>query len=746
MSRFRPPSCIDAGDLLWHHFDGSMEARGRTSPFAAAYRLRGRGFATIAGKNLLPMLAMLVVPSSALAHGVVPAPLREVRIPSVPGLLSGRSPIVRSRAQAIALGKALFWDIQVGSDGMACASCHFHAGTDARVKNQLAPGRRGPRPTATTFEPMAAGAHGGPNYTLRLADFPLHRLADPNSFGSEVLFTTDDIVGSAGSFGGEFRGTRADSAFEDCDRTPDPTFHVGGAGTRRVTARNSPSVINAVFARRLLWDGGANNVFNGVNGFGDRDRDARVWTWRRGRLRAKRLALANAALASQALSPPLDTAEMSCAGRSFADIGRKLVARRPLQFQAVHPEDSILARYRDRSGTGLKPTYAAMIRKAFSRRYWSAPRAKTKGRLGSPAAGGEPYSQMEANFALFFGLAVQLYQTTLVSDQAPFDGERDAQGVPIALNEQQRRGLTAFADLHCGDCHSGSTFSGGEVPADPAQATDVDRKPVRSASGALTLGLVDRGFVNTGVVPLEDDPGVDGTDRFGNPLSFTKQYLGLLSGHPEQVLDPIAVQSCVMTAPFARDGFGQPAFAAEELTSDPAGSKQCTAPRWAAVPTVAVAQAEMAKPDQGRLGTGTAGAFKVPSLRNVELTGPYMHNGSMATLEEVLQFYNRGGNFSAHGKDVQFLFGVGVGQDTLDDIIAFLKTLTDERVRWEKAPFDHPALLIPDGHAGDENAVDGDPELAGFAQTEFTSIPAVGASGRDAALGPLRPFEERVLP
>jgi cytochrome c peroxidase len=38
------------------------------------------------------------------------------------------------------LGKTLFWDMQVGSDGQACASCHFHAGADNRTKNQPNPG------------------------------------------------------------------------------------------------------------------------------------------------------------------------------------------------------------------------------------------------------------------------------------------------------------------------------------------------------------------------------------------------------------------------------------------------------------------------------------------------------------------------------------------------------------------------------------------------------------------------------
>src|SRR2546423_32650 len=48
-------------------------------------------------------------------------------------LLSGSG----ARRAAIQLGKALFWDMQVGSDGQACGSCHFHAGADIRSKNQL---------------------------------------------------------------------------------------------------------------------------------------------------------------------------------------------------------------------------------------------------------------------------------------------------------------------------------------------------------------------------------------------------------------------------------------------------------------------------------------------------------------------------------------------------------------------------------------------------------------------------------
>jgi cytochrome c peroxidase len=696
----------------------------------------------------LAALSLLGSAQTARAHGTIPPSLAGVEVPAVPGLLSGHDRLVRNRRHAIALGKALFWDIQVGSDGMACASCHYHAGADARIANQLSPGHApDTRPTAATFEPVASAADGGANYVLRRADFPLHQLADPTDFASAVLFTTDDVVGSAGSFGGQFHHTVAASPDDDCTRVADPVFNVQGVGTRRVTSRNAPSVINAVFNQRLFWDGRANNVFNGVNAFGDRDPAAGVWLWQGRHVSFARLALPNAALASQAVVPPVDANEMSCSGRTFADIGRKLLRRRPLQLQAVHPDDSVLGKYRHPSGDGLELTYEKLVRKAFRRRFWSAPRAKTQGAFGAPASGGEPYTQSEANFALFFGLALQLYESTLVSDQAPFDSARDADGVPSALDAQQRRGLIAFVDFHCANCHAGPTLSGGAL-VPQAAVSDVDRKPIRAASGAMVIGLADAGFINTGVVAQDHDAGLGALDPFGNPLSFTAQYLDVLQGVAAAPLDPMRVQSCAMTAPYSVAAYGLPAFAANELIPDPAGSAGCESPLSAQIPAAAVAAQELAAADHGRLPDGTVGAFKVPSLRNVELTGPYMHNGSMASLDEVLQFYNRGGNFASQGRDAQFLFGMGVADETLADIAAFLTSLTDERVRWERAPFDHPALPLANGHVGDAAAVspDGRAGFAGLAATHVVEIPAVGSAGRDPSSGPLLPLTARLSP
>src|SRR5262245_49866308 len=65
-----------------------------------------------------------------------PPSLKTVPVPEPENLAD----FVKDKAAAVALGKALFWDTQVASDGrVACASCHFQAGVDVRASNQLNP-------------------------------------------------------------------------------------------------------------------------------------------------------------------------------------------------------------------------------------------------------------------------------------------------------------------------------------------------------------------------------------------------------------------------------------------------------------------------------------------------------------------------------------------------------------------------------------------------------------------------------
>src|SRR3989449_8881472 len=132
-----------------------------------------------------PDLLHVIDPLSSLKSIPVPEPRNIARY-------------IKDRNAAIALGKALFWDMAVGSDGQSCGSCHFHAGADSRSKNQLNPGFRAV-PSDNTFSKFSRNG-GGPNYPLKAADFPFHQLADVNNQNSAVVFDTNDISSSAGVF------------------------------------------------------------------------------------------------------------------------------------------------------------------------------------------------------------------------------------------------------------------------------------------------------------------------------------------------------------------------------------------------------------------------------------------------------------------------------------------------------------------------------------------------------------------
>lgn len=625
---------------------------------------------------------------------------------------------VKNRAWAVVLGKALFWDMDVGSDRQACASCHFHAGADNRLKNQFNPGF--PITTDKTFGDAAgltgSGAMAGPNYTAVAGDFPFHRLSDPENRESPVLYDTNDRFSSQGTFNGAFVSIPILNIFgTDVCATPDPAtnpFHVGGVFVRKVEPRNTPTMINAGFFFRNFWDGRANNIFNGVNPFGRRDPNARVWVttpppdpYLPPGVEQIEVALENASLASQAVGPPLSDFEMSCSGRTFSDLGRKMLSRRALASQAVHPDDSVLGPY-VLPPTGLRLTYAQLVRNAFQDKFWNATQ---------PVSGS--FTQMEANFSLFWGLSIMLYEATLVSDEAPFDkfrGDAATPPDPYALTAQQQLGLDVFMMKgKCINCHKGPEFSGA---ASVLQAENQENGLVeRMLMGDGGIALYDNGFYNIGARPSVDDPGVGGRDPFGNPLSFTKQYIDILRGR--NVPDPFQVDSCTFEVPFTVD------FPLSALTS----------PDCHGVP--------FNPADIDGLRTAVMGAFKTPSLRNAALTGPYFHNGGQATLGQVVAFYNRGGDRVGDSTGVPSnldadIDRLGLTREEQLALVAFMESLTDRRVQCDQAPFDHPELLIPNGHPGDQHMVVPDPLNPTRAVDSFRLIPAVGRSGLPGILQP----------
>jgi cytochrome c peroxidase len=90
------------------------------------------------------------------------------------------------------------------------------------------------------------------------------------------------------------------------------------------------------------------------------------------------------------------------------------------------------------------------------------------------------------------------------------------------------------------------------------------------------------------------------------------------------------------------------------------------------------------------------GRFKAPTLRNIAVTAPYMHDGSIATLDDVISHYEAGGRSTNDGRHAgdgsrspfksMFIKGFAVSQEERADLLAFLESLTDAAVledpRW----------------------------------------------------------------
>jgi cytochrome c peroxidase len=182
------------------------------------------------------------------------------------------------------------------------------------------------------------------------------------------------------------------------------------------------------------------------------------------------------------------------------------------------------------------------------------------------------------------------------------------------------------------------------------------------------------------------------------------------------------------------------------------GTAPCSAGATGQPPISTVGSAQMGTwPVVNRVGR--FGNFKAPQLREVELTGPYFHNGGKLTLRQVVDFYVRGGDFpitNSQHRDFNILNLNAELQSDLSEedkvaLVDYMLEFTDDRVARESAPFDHPQLILPlDGTAPEsDGTVNRDAMLAGCALAPpqfgpgqqacdgglFLNVPATGAAG-----------------
>lgn len=701
---------------------------------------------TIAAMGVVPAVVIGLFSSRAGSQTVVEVvdALPSIStLKNVKPLAADVSDYIRDKTAARQLGKALFWDIQVGSSGVACASCHFHAGADIRTKNQMSPGLNA-GDTAFSAHFLMFG-RTGPNKELQVLDFPTHRLLDPRNRESIVLYDTNDVVSSQGSFGGTFVSSNRTPAqvtsagvkpgktsslptnetckFTYADAEP---FHENNLIYRRVEPRNTPTSVNAVFNHRQFWDGRANAQFNGVDPFGPRtfkpvvdgvgNKAAKstgtLVVSSAGSLKLEQRLIDNSSLASQAVGPPLSGFEMSCESKTFADLGRKMIPLKALAAQKVQNNDSVLGALSAGAAPGLNTTYEALIKAAFWPKYWSNVNKVVVNDDGTVSPSASGFTQMEHNFSLFWGLAIQEYEALLISDDSDFD--RAKTGKPAAMSTAAQKGEQLFTGKgKCVNCHNGPLFSGATLTSSDSSTPKV-LEHMRIGSGASAF--YDKGFYNIGVRPTKEDTGVGGKDPYGFDLSFSRQYkwrqLGIASRAPDK-FDPHPCSWELQYVP---------------CTTEPTWTEKSATERDA-----------------------VDGAFKTPILRNVGLNPPYFHNGGQATLKDVVRFYNRGGDrrgplhADTTGLATANEFGqvnqtnldpdigdasnvsrnnaLGLSELEMDYIVAFLLSLTDERVACHAGVFDHPELPLSMGHT---EAAQAGLQLA---QDIVKTLPATGSTG-----------------
>jgi cytochrome c peroxidase len=829
-----------------------------------------------------------------------------------------------------ALGKAFFWEMQAGSDfgqrsngtfhGTACASCHYRFGADARNRHT----KRIPFVVWEKYD------RDSKHPLLDEPPQPFHALksAVETITNPEQLKTVNGdtplslIIGSQGVPPLNFSGLvfhagsgntpgwfqerwylRSVEPYQGTNMLPEAAMFVDrqlpeGRRVRQITSRNSPTVINSVFSDRLFHDGRAESTFNGFSIAGDQD--TRQVLYRRhhdGMLIPARIAVVNAALASQAVGPIVSDIEMSYTGRGFPDVARKLLDSTVLGFQEVSPHDSVLGPYVASGEVGCGSTYRRLIQRAFRREWWDdrdshgvrqwvplqlATRAK-----GTPAPHGD---LMEANFSLYWGLSLMLYQAMLVSNNSPFDQMMcgNAAGVnarweqekaklgPIYLDkvvtdpnskpqllisgaEVFLRGHRIFMNRGCVECHAGpfmseifdrngplevakpihhtlqrlllpvskgdaialkleeaqramladvaSTLATAapakkHIAARVAVALDALREEARGNESKLKELIAKRlqadGFPEMNPAPPPTSlaealalrmmtfeklrPTFSGDRDFFSEEERVRYVAKLVEGSaPPVFVEFMAIPPSLaanrpklpIAGPLARFpyafydlGFYNLGVSPPRYDRGNGGWSDAVEPPYAPIvhdltwlrglpiwnrspelqhlppaarnndrrrsDTILTSRARFLAQSEEPTGHRKPflhdnelmfwGSFRTPTLRNVELTAPYMHNGRLLSLSDVVDFYNQGGDVDADPErnpdKHPAMRPLDMTNEDQRALVFFMLCLTDNNVRHERAPFDHPSLTLANGY--EQNLAE-----------RFTHVEAVGAYGRE---------------
>ena len=239
-----------------------------------------------------------------------------------------------------------------------------------------------------------------------------------------------------------------------------------------------------------------------------------------------------------------------------------------------------------------------------------------------------------------FSKAIAAYEYTLISADSPFDRWAAGGFVPGALGASAERGARLFVGkAACADCHAGPLFQDDKfhqigVPQVGAYVP----KTSECTAGSWCDCVSDDRFEPMNCLPIGARDGI----RKLQASRFRRD--SIWSDDEECRRNFVAHIDPNYAAMHPDECDGRIAWYAAPLTDE------------------------------------LVGAWKTPGLRDVAVTGPYMHTGMYATLREVVEHYNRGGTTDAGGEQIGTLDPkikqLNLSEQEINDLVAFLETLT----------------------------------------------------------------------
>ena len=317
--------------------------------------------------------------------------------------------------------------------------------------------------------------------------------------------------------------------------------------------------------------------------------------------------------------------------------------------------------------------------------------------------GGKLFAEEEEKPAARRGPLVALPREMAAPKQNPTTPDKVTLGRLLFFDPR----LSGGNDMSCATCHLPEKAFGDGLPVARGHA---GKQLARNTPTLLNVGFYDKYFWDGRANSLEAQAlePIRSPDEMNQDLDELEAELREIPGYVEQFQKvfgaPVtregiahslaAFQRSLITGPSAFDKYLQgdkqalspAAKRGLELFQGDAGCAQCH--RGPLLSDGKFYRLGITSEDRGLAAqTGRAedaGRFRTPALRNIAQTGPYMHNGTLKTLNEVVTFYYRGIPTSANPQlapDTQPLLGQSFAE--ISDLVAFLESLTGEAPRIE---------------------------------------------------------------